>query len=301
VAVRRRQGTPYIIMEYVDGVPIDAYCDSARLPVAARLALFRKVRGAVQCAHASLVVHRDIKPSNILVRGDGEPKLLDFGIAKLLDPETLGLPADRTRTGQRPMTPSYASPEQFRGEPITTATDVYALGVLLFELLTGRRPYDFEQRTLPEVLRMIGEESPAAPSAAVATTGRPQADSTLAKVAEARATTPAQLRRRLEGDLDNIVLKAIQAEPARRHSSVEQLSEDVRRHLSGLPVTAQPDTLRYRARRTSSQLVAAYRSFDKVFGRDHEETRDAARSLRKLARAWRDPKAGAEIEALLGT
>jgi serine/threonine-protein kinase len=241
------RGTPYFVMEYVDGLPIDAYCDRERLSVEARLELFRKVCAAVQCAHASLIVHRDIKPSNILVRPDGEPKLLDFGIAKLLDPEGLAVEVDRTHTGQRLMTPAYASPEQVRGEPITTAADVWALGVLLFELLTGRRPHDLENRTLPEALRLITEEDPGPPSLAVNAPAAGVPDTTLAAHYAARGMTRDQLRRRLQGDLDNIVLKAIRREPARRYGSVEQLAEDVRRHLVGLPVMARPDTLGYRA------------------------------------------------------
>jgi len=230
------RGTPYYIMEYVEGLPLDAYCDDKRLGIGERLELFRKVCSAVQYAHANLIVHRDLKPSNILVRGDGEPKLLDFGIAKLLDPQSLSLRVDRTRVDHHLMTPAYASPEQARGDPITTAADVYSLGVLLYELLAGRRPHDLERRTLPELLRVIAEEEPPPPSTALS-----------AEVAAARSTTLAGLRRRLEGDLDNIVLKALRKEPARRYSSVEQLSEDLRRHLRGLPVAARPDTLRYRA------------------------------------------------------
>jgi serine/threonine-protein kinase len=230
------RGTPYFVMEYVEGLPIDAYCDSKRLAIGERLELFRKVCSAVQHAHTNLIVHRDIKPSNILVRGDGEPKLLDFGIAKLLDPEGPTPGADPTQVDHPLMTPAYASPEQVRGEPITTAADVYSLGVLLYELLAGRRPHDLERRTPPEVLQAIAEEAPPPPSAAVTAAG-----------AASRAGTVAALRRRLRGDLDNIALKALRKEPARRYSSVEQFSEDVRRHLSGLPVAARPDTPGYRA------------------------------------------------------
>ena len=241
------RGTPYYIMEYVEGLPIDAYGDQNRLSIDHRLELFRKVCSAVQYAHANLIVHRDIKPSNLLVRANGEPKLLDFGIAKILDPQSLALRVDRTRAEHHLMTPAYASPEQVRGEAITTAADVYSLGVLLYELLTGRRPYDFDRRALPEMLRAITEDLPRLPSACLAADAPAASGPTVPALAAARATTPASLRRRLHGDLDNIVLKALRKEPTRRYSSVEQFSEDIRRHLAGLPVGARPDTLGYRA------------------------------------------------------
>ncbi len=231
-------GAPYLVMDYVEGLPIDEYCDRQRLPVTTRLELFQKVCGAVQYAHANLVVHRDLKPSNILVRGDGQPKLLDFGIAKLLNPDLFTFRLEPTRIDAYVMTPEYASPEQARGEPVTTAADVYSLGVLLYKLLTGSLPYDVRDRALPEIVRVVCEEEPARPSALVRSGD--------ARQAEVRATTVRGLRRQLAGDLDNILLKALRKEPSRRYGSVEQLSEDIRRYREGLPVLARSDTLAYR-------------------------------------------------------
>jgi serine/threonine-protein kinase len=229
-------GLPYVVMERVQGEPLDRSCDAGSLRVDERLRLFLDVTAAVQYAHHNLVVHRDLKPANILVTAEGTPKLLDFGIAKLLD---AGPGEGATATMLHAMTPAYASPEQVRGGPITTASDVYALGVILYELLTGQPPYRLEQRTRPEIERVICEQTPDKPSA------------TLARGAEAasraRGLTPERLRRRLAGDLDTIVLKALRKEPTRRYASVEQLAEDLRRHLDGRPVIARPDTFRYRA------------------------------------------------------
>jgi len=241
-------GLPYLVMEYVDGEPIDAYCDRRSLGIEARLGIFRSVCAAVQYAHSNLVVHRDLKPANILVTADGTPKLLDFGIAKLLEVDA-ALEAP-TRTVARLMTPEYASPEQVRGDAITTATDIYSLGVLLYELLTGRRPYRLASRQVGEVARAIAEQEPERPSTAVtrapADTDPGGADTTAESLSRARDLLPAELRRRLANDLDDIVLMALRKEPERRYASVALLSEDIRRHLEGLPVMARKDTWSYR-------------------------------------------------------
>ena len=234
-------GRPYVVMEYVEGRPIDEYCDQGKLPVPERLKLFRTVCSAVAYAHQRLVIHRDIKPVNILVTKEGEPKLLDFGIAKILDPEDTGV--DQTVTVMRLMTPEYASPEQVRGEPITTASDVYSLGVVLYGLLTGRRPYGPASHVPRDIVQAVIETEPEKPSASVT-----RAETVTAQaVSETRDEIPEKLQRRLRGDLDNIVLKALRKEPERRYASVEQFSEDIRRHLEGLPVIARPDTFFYRS------------------------------------------------------
>ncbi len=237
-------GRPYLVMELVEGLPIDDYCDRHQLTVDQRLDLFRRVCSAVQHAHQNLLVHRDLKPGNILVTEAGEPKLLDFGIAKRLEPGSATKP-DLTQTGSRVMTPSYASPEQVRGQAITTASDVYSLGVLLYELLAGRTPYRVENGLLHEIERAICEQEPERPSAALFRAVPPAAD----EIARARGTRPHSLGRRLQGDLDNVVLMALRKEPGRRYGSVAQLSRDVDNHLQSLPVLARPDTLSYRARK----------------------------------------------------
>ncbi|MCP4661395.1 MAG: serine/threonine protein kinase, partial [bacterium] len=243
------QGTPYFVMEYVEGLPVDEYCDRYCLSVRERLELFRKVCSAVHYAHQNLVVHRDLKPSNILVNADGVPKLLDFGIAKLLNPE-LSFHPEPTATWVRMMTPHYASPEQVRGKMITTASDVYSLGVLLYELLTGHLPHLFNERSPQEIEQLLTEVEPARPSAVV---GREEAASGTSRALGSQrhvcGMRPEQLRRRLSGDLDTIVLMALRQEPQRRYTSVQQFSEDVRRHLAGLPVMARKATPAYRIRK----------------------------------------------------
>ncbi len=244
-------GRPYLVMEYVDGEPIDDYCDRHRLTVRQRLELFRKVCSAVHYAHQNLVVHRDIKPTNILVTADGEPRLLDFGIAKLLDPEAFPVTVEATVAGLQPMTPHYASPEQLSGKAITTATDVYSLGVLLYRLLTGRLPYRLDSLTPRAVDRVLTGDEPLKPSTAVRRdpvsappSGEPRRHRDGGR-SRREVGRPRELARRLAGDLDNIVLTALAREPGRRYGSVEQLSEDLRRHLIGLPVLARPSTFGY--------------------------------------------------------
>jgi eukaryotic-like serine/threonine-protein kinase len=226
-------GRSWFAMEYVEGLPFDSYCDERRLPIDLRLELFCRVCAAVQYAHRHLVVHRDLKPANILVTADGGVKLLDFGIAKLLSGDGAGGSASLTVTGERLMTPLYASPEQVRGDPISTASDVYSLGVLLYELLTGLDPYRLATREPHDVARVILEQEPERPSAAVLRAGHGAA---------ARDIPPVKLARRLRGDLDTIVLKAMQKDTGRRYGTADQLEADVQRHLSGLPLMARPES-----------------------------------------------------------
>ncbi|MGH7629997.1 MAG: protein kinase domain-containing protein [Gemmatimonadales bacterium] len=246
-------GLPWFAMEYVEGVPIDRHCDERGLPIERRLDLFRRVCAAVQYAHRNLVVHRDLKPSNILVSGDGAVKLLDFGIAKLLGGEAASRPAELTQPDERIMTPLYASPEQIRGDPISTASDVYALGVLLYQLLTGRHPWRLSTYQPHDVARAILEQEPERPSVAVlhagGVPGRDLPSATPEQVATARGSTPAKLGRRLRGDLDAIVLKAMEKDPRHRYGSAEQLEADARRYLAGVPVAARPANRRYLARK----------------------------------------------------
>ncbi|MEM0964409.1 MAG: serine/threonine-protein kinase, partial [Bacteroidota bacterium] len=230
-------GRPWLAMEFVDGVPITDYADDHRLGVDARTDLFRQVCDAVGYAHRQLVVHRDLKPSNVLVTADGRVKLLDFGIAKLIGVEGEATQTALTQPGHVVLTPAYAAPEQILGAPISTAFDVYALGVLLYEMLSGQRPHALEDARPGSLQRMATAAAPPRPSTAV---GAVQAT---------HGTPPERVRRQLVGDLDTICLAALRKEPERRYASVDALADDLRRYREGLPVQARPDTAGYRARK----------------------------------------------------
>lgn len=245
-------GTPYLVMEYINGLPVDEYCDRHQLDIDARLELFRTICAAVHYAHQNLIVHRDIKPSNILVSEDGTTKLLDFGIAKLIDAS--GMATDGlTREGVALMTPENAAPEQVLGKPVTTATDTYALGVLLHRLLTGYSPLPTDNLSPREIAYLICEQTIERPSSIIeqkqADMRHGRQDSSLvdlADICERRKISADRLQRRLRGDLDNILLTALRKEPERRYNSVSEFSEDIRMHRQSMPVIARPDTWNYR-------------------------------------------------------
>jgi eukaryotic-like serine/threonine-protein kinase len=260
-------GLPYFVMEYIAGLPLLQYCDEHGLSTTERLQLFRSVCAAVQHAHQNLVIHRDLKPGNILVSKEGEVKLLDFGVAKLLNPELTETGLTQTQAALRVMTPEYASPEQVRGQHVTTATDIYSLGVIIYQLLTGARPYKLKGTSPEELSRMICDYEPSKPSDAVSSqlsvvSGSQETDGP--RTNDNGRSPNSQLARRgpqtgnpagvlvrnpkfLRGDIDNIVLMALRKDPTRRYKSVEQFSQDIERHLKGLPVIARKDTFKYRA------------------------------------------------------
>lgn len=217
-------GLPFLAMEFVDGVTITEFSDTQNLNLEGRLMLFLKVCTAVAYAHRNLIVHRDLKPSNILVTDDGEPKLLDFGLAKLMD-DNLSVDSTQTQTAFRALTPAYASPEQLTNKPITTASDIYSLGIVLYELLTNERPFRFEGKSLDEIIRTVAQNEPQLPS----------------------LNRHTRRDMQLTGDLDNIVLMALRKEPERRYHSVEAFAQDIERYLKGLPISARPSTYKYRA------------------------------------------------------
>ncbi|MCC6345245.1 MAG: protein kinase [Bryobacterales bacterium] len=241
-------GIPYLVMDHVEGLPLDRYADEQKLSIEQRLTLFRKICAAVHYAHQNLVVHRDLKPGNILVTPDGEPKLLDFGIAKMLDTDSARFQV--TCEGVVPMTLRYGSPEQIRGKAVSSGSDIYALGVLLYELLTGHTPHYKPGVPAETLMFMILNDDPRPPREAVRLaldwpSGRVEAEA----LAEARSSTPEKLSNQLAGDIDAIVLKALRKEPADRYQSAEHFAEDIRRHLESLPVLALQGTWKYRARK----------------------------------------------------
>ena len=258
-----KDGVPYFVMEYIEGETFYNYCDSKRLTIRDRLKLFQKVCSAIEYAHERQIIHRDIKPSNILINRAGSPKLLDFGIAKILDPDLIHESLNPTGSLLRMMTPDYASPEQVRGRDVTTISDIYSLGVLLYELVTGHRPYNFGGRALHEVSRVVCEEMPRVPSRMVGTTENllPQYSGSSTRAAEARATSEALLTKELQSGLDDVIMKALSKSPSNRYQSARSLSQDITRFLSGSSVEAPKYKTRNQAkaevnRRTSEQSKA---------------------------------------------
>jgi len=234
------EGIPFLVMEYVEGLPVTGYCEQKNFSVKEKLLLFLKICEAVKFAHQNLIIHRDLKPSNILITEDGTPKLLDFGVAKLLNPALIDITENFT-IGAHILTPGYASPEQLKNENITTASDVYSLGVLLYELFTGKRPHDLKDKSLPEILRIVTEKTTVLPSQMIAD----------AKIKEQNSKSKDQKLnlQLLKGDLDTITLKSLAKEPSERYPTVEALCADINRHLNNLPITARKPSAMYRFRK----------------------------------------------------
>ncbi len=291
-------GRPYFAMEYVEGLPIDRYCDERRLTLEERLELFLVVARTVRYAHRNLLVHRDLKPANILVTADGHVKLLDFGIAKLLDDDV-----QATRSASFWMTPEYASPEQLNGRPATTATDQYQLGLLLYELLTGRRPFDHVPKTIVEMVLAICEEEPRAPSDTVVAEPSKRSRSTAEEAAEARRSTPGRLRKALRGDLDAIILKALSKQPEQRYASTEQVIDEIKNYLAGLPVQVRAGSVSYRAskfigrHRLGVAAVAAFAAL--VFGYAVTVTVQGRETARERDRAEAEVAKAEQVKAFL--
>jgi eukaryotic-like serine/threonine-protein kinase len=289
-------GHPYFAMEYIDGAPLTSYCDARQLPVAARLALFRQVCAAVEFAHQNLVVHRDLKPHNILVAADGQTKLLDFGIAALL-PSALDSDDDETltRAGTRPLTPGYASPEQRLGQSVGTLSDVYSLGVVLYELLSGRRPYEAMGATPADPDGALSGRTPSPPSAAI----------TAERLEQLAVRSAEQARTRIAGDLDAIVLKALRTEPERRYGSAAEFSADILRHLEGKPVLARPDSVGYRitkfVRRRRVETAAAVVAVLSLAGGTALAQRQARAAEREATRAQAQETRATEVTRFLTT